>query len=54
VGGPAGEVSGFVRVRGEEREPVALRFYFDLMRQTPLVLLLLAFFAAGEYSGCRV
>ena len=27
--------------------PVALRFYFDLVWQAPLVLVLFAFFAAG-------
>jgi uncharacterized integral membrane protein len=32
-------------------EPVALRFYFDLVWRTPLVLLLLAFFAAGAVLG---
>jgi uncharacterized integral membrane protein len=32
-------------------EPVALRFYFDLVWQAPLVLLLLAFFAAGAVLG---
>jgi uncharacterized integral membrane protein len=32
-------------------EPVALRFYFDLVWQAPLVLLLLAFFAAGAALG---
>jgi len=32
-------------------EPVALRFYFDLVWQAPLVLLLLAFFAAGALLG---
>ena len=31
--------------------PVALRFYFDLVWQAPLVLLLLAFFAAGALLG---
>jgi len=32
-------------------EPVALRFYFELVWQAPLVLLLLAFFAAGALLG---
>jgi uncharacterized integral membrane protein len=32
-------------------EPVALRFYFDLVWQAPLVLLLLAFFASGAALG---
>ena len=32
-------------------DPVALRFYFDLVWQAPLVLLLLAFFAAGALLG---
>jgi len=32
-------------------EPVALRFYFELGWQIPLVLLLLAFFAAGAALG---
>lgn len=32
-------------------EPVALRFYFDLVWQMPLVLLLLAFFAGGAALG---
>lgn len=32
-------------------EPVALRFYFDLVWQAPLVLLLFAFFAAGALLG---
>ncbi len=32
-------------------EPVALRFYFDLVWQAPLVLLLFAFFAAGAALG---
>ena len=32
-------------------EPVTLRFYFDLAWQTPLVALLLAFFAAGVALG---
>jgi len=32
-------------------EPVTLRFYFDLAWQTPLVLLLLAFFVAGALFG---
>jgi uncharacterized integral membrane protein len=32
-------------------EPVALRFYFDLAWQAPLVALLLAFFAAGALFG---
>jgi uncharacterized integral membrane protein len=32
-------------------EPVALRFYFDLTWQAPLVLLLFAFFAAGALLG---
>jgi uncharacterized integral membrane protein len=31
--------------------PVALRFYFDLVWQAPLVLLLFAFFAAGALLG---
>ena len=32
-------------------EPVVLRFYFDLIWQAPLVLLLFAFFAAGALLG---
>ena len=32
-------------------EPVTLRFYFDLALQAPLVVLLLAFFAAGAFFG---
>ncbi len=32
-------------------EPVALRFYFDLAWQAPLISLLLAFFAAGALIG---
>ena len=32
-------------------EPVTLRFYFDLAVQAPLVVLLLAFFAAGAFFG---
>lgn len=32
-------------------EPVTLRFYFDLAWQTPLVALLLAFFAGGVALG---
>jgi putative membrane protein len=32
-------------------EPITLRFYFDLAWQAPLVLLLLAFFAAGALVG---
>jgi putative membrane protein len=32
-------------------EPVTLRFWFDLALQAPLVLLLLAFFAAGALAG---
>jgi len=32
-------------------EPIALRFYFDLVWQAPLVLLLFAFFAAGALLG---
>ena len=32
-------------------EPVALRFYFDLAWQAPLVAVLLAFFAAGVALG---
>lgn len=32
-------------------EPVALRFYFDLVWETPLVVLLLGFFAAGAALG---
>ena len=32
-------------------EPVTLRFYFDLAWQTPLVALLLAFFAGGAALG---
>ncbi len=32
-------------------EPVALRFYFDLVWQAPLVALLAAFFAAGAAAG---
>jgi uncharacterized integral membrane protein len=32
-------------------EPVALRFYFDLVLQAPLIVLLLGFFAAGALFG---
>jgi len=32
-------------------DPVALRFYFDLVWQAPLVAVLLAFFAAGAALG---
>ncbi|MDH3320681.1 MAG: lipopolysaccharide assembly protein LapA domain-containing protein [Betaproteobacteria bacterium] len=32
-------------------EPATLRFYFDLAWQAPLVVLLLAFFAAGALLG---
>ncbi len=32
-------------------DPVALRFYFDLAWQAPLVALLLAFFVAGAVVG---
>jgi uncharacterized integral membrane protein len=32
-------------------EPVALRFYFDLALQAPLVVALFAFFAAGALFG---
>ena len=32
-------------------EPVALRFYFDLVLETPLVLALFGFFAAGVLFG---
>ena len=32
-------------------DPVALRFYFGLVWQAPLVALLLAFFAAGAVLG---
>ena len=32
-------------------EPVTLRFYFDLALQTPLVLALFGFFAAGALFG---
>ena len=32
-------------------EPVALRFFFDLVWRAPLVLVLLAFFAAGTVLG---
>jgi len=32
-------------------EPATLRFYFDLAWQAPLVVLLLAFFAAGAALG---
>jgi len=32
-------------------EPATLRFYFDLAWQAPLVVLLLAFFAAGAILG---
>ena len=32
-------------------EPVALRFYFELVWQMPLIVLLLAFFAAGAVLG---
>jgi len=32
-------------------EPVTLRFYFELAWQTPLIVLLLAFFAGGAIFG---
>jgi lipopolysaccharide assembly protein A len=32
-------------------EPVTLRFYFDLVLQAPLVLVLFGFFAAGALFG---
>lgn len=32
-------------------EPVTLRFYFELAWQAPLIVLLLAFFAAGAAFG---
>ena len=32
-------------------EPVTLRFYFDLVVQAPLVLVLFGFFAAGALFG---
>jgi len=32
-------------------EPVALRFYFDLAAQAPLVVWLFGFFAAGAFVG---
>jgi lipopolysaccharide assembly protein A len=32
-------------------EPVTLRFYFDLMLETPLVLALFGFFVAGALFG---
>jgi len=32
-------------------EPVTLRFYFDLALQTPLVVVLFAFFLAGALFG---
>ena len=32
-------------------EPVTLRFYFELAWQAPLIVLLLAFFAAGAVFG---
>ena len=32
-------------------EPVTLRFYFDIVVQTPLVLALFGFFAAGALFG---
>ena len=32
-------------------EPIALRFYFDLVWQAPLVLVLFAFFAGGALFG---
>ena len=32
-------------------EPVTLRFYFDLSREAPLIVLLFAFFAAGALFG---
>ena len=32
-------------------EPVMLRFYFELAWQAPLIVLLLAFFAAGAVFG---
>ena len=32
-------------------EPVALRFYFDLVLETPLVLALFGFFVAGALFG---
>jgi len=32
-------------------EPVALRFYFDIVLQAPLIVLLLGFFAGGALFG---
>ncbi len=32
-------------------DPVTLRFYFELVWQAPLIVLLLAFFAAGAVFG---
>jgi len=40
-----------VAFAAKNTDPVALRFYFDLVWQAPLVAVLLAFFAAGAALG---
>ena len=40
-----------VAFAAKNADPVTLRFYFDLALQTPLVLVLFGFFAAGALFG---
>lgn len=40
-----------VAFAAKNTDPVALRFYFDLVWQAPLVAVLLAFFTAGAALG---
>ena len=40
-----------VAFAAKNADPVTLRFYFDLALQTPLVLALFVFFAAGTLFG---
>ena len=40
-----------VAFAAKNAEPVKLRFYFDLAMETPLVLALFVFFAAGALFG---
>ena len=40
-----------VAFAAKNADPVTLRFYFDLAWQTPLVVLLFIFFAAGALFG---
>ncbi|HEX7053334.1 MAG TPA: LapA family protein [Burkholderiales bacterium] len=40
-----------VAFAAKNAEPVTLRFYFDVALEAPLVVLLLAFFAAGALFG---